>query len=159
MPQFDVSTYLPQIFWVLSIFLCYWLVMDRMIIPKIAEMIEARKRKYNDFIQKAEDINKKAQMSLQQYEETLAAARADANKQIEQNEKELKELITQKEDEIRKELELKMDDYEKKLVDERAKILKKIDNMSVDVALVAIKQLHLPTITREDIDKIAGKGA
>lgn len=134
-------------------------MMDKLIIPKIAEMIEARKRKYNDFIQKAEDINKKAQISLQQYEETLAAARAEANKQIAENEKELKEIISQKEDEIKKELEQKMAEYEDKLADEKAKILKKVDDMSVSIAFIAAKQLNLPSITREDIDKIAGKGA
>lgn len=159
MPQFDVSTYISQMFWVLLIFFCYWLVMDKLIIPRIAEMIEFRKRKYDDFIQKAEEINKKAQTSLQQYEKTLAAARAEASSQIAKNEKELRELISQKESEIKNDLAQKMTEHENKLAREKEKLLKKIDKMSINVALVATKQLNLPSITRADIDEVANKGA
>ena len=42
MPQLEISTYLTQIFWVLLTFICFWLVMDRFIIPGIAETIDAR---------------------------------------------------------------------------------------------------------------------
>ena len=60
MPQLEMSTYGTQIFWVLLTFICFWLVMDRFIIPRIADMVEARKRKYDDYILKAEQITKKA---------------------------------------------------------------------------------------------------
>ena len=60
MPQLEISTYLTQIFWVLLTFICFWLVMDRFIIPGIAETIDARKRKYDDYLLKAERVNKKA---------------------------------------------------------------------------------------------------
>ena len=158
MPQFDVSTYMPQIFWVIVIFFCYWLLMDKFLIPKIAEMVEVRKRKYNDFILKAEEINKKAQESLEQYENTLSAARAEATKQIAENEKELKELITQRESELRQELSLKMAEHEAKLASEKENILKKIDELSVKVAYAAVQQLDLPSITHSDISKLVKKG-
>lgn len=158
MPQFDVSTYMPQIFWVLVIFFCYWLLMDKFLIPKIAEMVEARKRKYNDFILKAEEINKKAQESLAQYENTLSAARAEANAQIAKNEADLKELITQKENELKKELSAKMAVHEERLAAERKNILKKIDELSAKTAYIAVQQLDLPVITRKDIDELAKRG-
>ena len=47
MPQFDISTYFTQIFWLLTTFVCFWFALDKIIIPRIAENIEARKRKYN----------------------------------------------------------------------------------------------------------------
>jgi F-type H+-transporting ATPase subunit b len=158
MPQFDVSTYMPQIFWVLVIFFCYWLLMDKFLIPKIAEMVEARKRKYNDFILKAEEINKKAQESLAQYENTLSAARAEANAQIAKNEADLKELITQKETELKKELSAKMAEHEERLAAERKNILKKIDELSAKTAYIAVQQLDLPVITRKDIDELVKRG-
>lgn len=158
MPQFDVSTYIPQIFWALVVFFCYWLLMDKFLIPKIAEMVEVRKRKYNDFILKAEEINKKAQESLEQYENTLSAARAEAKTQIAKNEAKLKELIAQKEAELKRELSVKMAEHEAKLATERENILKKIDELSVKAAYVAVQQLDLPEITRKDIDELVKRG-
>ena len=158
MPQFDVSTYMPQMFWVLVVFFCYWLLMDKFLIPRIAEMVEARKRKYNDFILKAEEINKKAQESLMQYENALSAARAAAAEQIAQNEAELKELIEQKEAELKQELSLKMAEHKAKLASEKEDILEKIDELSVKVVFTAVQQLNLSAITHSDIDKLVKKG-
>ena len=173
MPQFDVSTYMPQIFWVLVIFFCYWLLMDKFLIPKIAEMVEARKRKYNDFILKAEEINKKAQESLAQYENTLSAARADAAKQIAENEAELKDIIAQKEvdaenkyveallEAVSKNVEVDIPEEmvnEETLAAERKNILKKIDELSAKTAYIAVQQLDLPVITRKDIDELTKRG-
>lgn len=149
---------MPQMFWVLVIFLCYWLLMDKFLIPKIAEMVEVRKRKYNDFILKAEEINRKAKESLEQYENTLSAARAEAAVQIAENEKELKELIIQKETELKEELSIKMAEHEAKFASEKEHILKKIDDLSVKVAYAAVQQLELSSITRSDIDKLVKKG-
>ena len=158
MPQFDVSTYMPQIFWVLSVFFCYWLIMDKFLIPKISEMVEARKRKYNDFILRAEEINKKAQESLAQYEDTLSAAHSEAAKQIAENERELKELISQKEEKFMEELSFKMTEYEAKLKADKEDILKKTDELSLNLAHIAVQQLNLPSITRADIEKLVKKG-
>ena len=82
MPQLEISTYLTQIFWVITTFIIFWMVMDHVIIPKISDTIEARKRKYDDYIIKAEEINKKALATLERYESTLAAAKSKASEQI-----------------------------------------------------------------------------
>ena len=50
MPQLEISTYLTQIFWVITTFIIFWMVMDHVIIPKISDTIEARKRKYDDYL-------------------------------------------------------------------------------------------------------------
>ena len=107
MPQLEISTYLTQIFWVLLTFICFWLVMDRFIIPGIAETIDARKRKYDDYLLKAERVNKKALASLRRYEETLAAAKAEAASQIKKNEDELKNMIAEREEDINRQLKEK----------------------------------------------------
>ena len=102
MPQLDISTYLTQIFWVLVTFITFWMIMDHIIIPKISETIEARKRKYDDYIMKAEEINKKALATLERYEETLTAAKLQATEQIKANEEDLQKMIEKREEEIKK---------------------------------------------------------
>ena len=158
MPQFDISTYISQAFWVLLIFFCYWFIMDKFVIPKISETIEERKRKYNDFIQKAEDINQKAQASLQQYEDMLAAAKAEANEQIQATEKELSSFISQKENEIKQELNEKMTEQKAKITEEREKMLQQTDRLSSELAYIVIKKMQLSSITRADINDSITRG-
>ena len=156
MPQLEISTYLPQIFWVLLIFICFWQVMDKLIIPRIAEAIEARKRKYDDYILKAEQINKKALASLQRYEEALAAAKTSAAQQIKQSEDELKQMIAEKEEAINRQLKETIAENEAKLNKEKEASFVKIEEMSQKAAYAIIEKLGL-SISMDDLRQISEK--
>lgn len=153
MPQLEISTYISQIFWLITTFLCFWLIMDRVIIPRISETIEARKRKYNEFILKAEEINKKALSVLNKYEETLAAAKANAALQISQNEAELKIFVEKEEADINKRLKQKVAENEEKLFHEKEETLKKIEELSQTAAYAVLQQLNIKSVTPDDIKK------
>lgn len=155
MPQLEISTYLTQIFWVITTFVVFWMIMDHIIIPKISETIEARKRKYDDFIMKAEEINKKALATLERYEETLAAAKLKASEQIKANEDELRKMIEEREDEINQQLKSKIAEHEEKLVKDKASTMSKIEELSEIAAVAIIKQLDIKTITEADIKQIS----
>ena len=152
MPQLEISTYLTQIFWVLLTFICFWLVMDRFIIPGIAETIDARKRKYDDYLLKAERVNKKALASLRRYEETLAAAKAA---QIKKNEDELKNMIAEREEDINRQLKEKIAESEAQLLKDKEAAMSKIEEISQAAAYAVIQKLGLETVTAEDIRNAA----
>ena len=145
MPQLEISTYLTQIFWVLLTFICFWLVMDRFIIPGIAETIDARKRKYDDYLLKAERVNKKALASLRRYEETLAAAKED----------ELKNMIAEREEDINRQLKEKIAESEAQLLKDKEAAMSKIEEISQAAAYAVIQKLGLETVTAEDIRNAA----
>lgn len=146
MPQLEISTYLTQIFWTILTFISFWLIMDKLIVPKIAETIEARKRKYDDFIIKAEEINAKALASLKNYEEALTAAKANAAVQIKKNEEELKAFISNKEEEINKRLHTQISEQEKLLAEEKAATMQKVEEMSESLAYTILEQLEIKSI-------------
>lgn len=151
MPQLEISTYLTQIFWVLVTFISFWIIMDRIIIPRIAEQIEARKRKYDDFIIKAEEINKKAIASLNQYEKALAAAKAQAAEQISLNEAELKQFIAEKEASLNETLKEKIAENETMLEKEKNETLKKIESLSQNLAYSILEKLEISSISLDDV--------
>lgn len=157
MPQLEVSTYIAQIFWLITIFLCFWLVMDRFIIPRISETIEARKRKYNEFILKAEEINKKALASLKHYEEALAVAKVNAFEQSRKNEDELKAFIQKEEEEISARLKLKIAENEELLFREKHETMKKIEELSETAVYAVLEKLDIKSVSMSDIQKISSK--
>lgn len=154
MPQLDPSVFLPQAFWLISVFLLFWLIMDKIIIPKIEENIEARKRKYNDLILKAEQINKKAKKSLEKYNEAITVAKEKAFEQIKQSEKELQDYITQKEQELNIEIDNKLEMCEKQLLQEQAEVMSKVNDISKNIALTTLQYLEIKNISTNDIDDI-----
>ncbi len=157
MPQLEISTYLTQIFWVLITFISFWIIMDKAIIPRIAEQIEARKRKYDDYILKAEEINKKAIASLNQYEKALAAAKAKAAEQISLNEAELKQFIAEKEASLSEMLKNKIADNEAMLEKEKNETLKKIESLSQTAAFAILKKLEINSVSPADIENASEK--
>lgn len=157
MPQLEVSTYITQIFWLITTFLCFWFVMDKFIIPRIAETVEARKRKYNEFILKAEDVNKKAIASLKHYEEALAAAKIEAYEQSRQNEAELKAFIREEEENINARLKQKIAENEERLLSEKNETMKKIEELSQAAAVAVLKQLDIKSVSMADIQKVSSK--
>ena len=157
MPQFDISTYTTQIFWLVVVFFSFWFVMDKVITPKIMETIEDRKRKYNDLILKAERVNKKAFEALNKYEEKITAAKKNASEEIKKNEIELKEFIEKKEEEIEKNLEEKIKNSQDQIEKEKKEILNHIDELSEVLAFDIVKKIEIKNITIEDIKEIALK--
>ena len=88
MPQLDLSTYASQAFWMVLCFSLLWLLLSIFITPKIADVLEQRKRKIDDYIRKAEKLNQQAKASLEKYERTLNEAKAKAAADIAANQKE-----------------------------------------------------------------------
>ncbi|MBR5599092.1 MAG: hypothetical protein IKW39_03530 [Alphaproteobacteria bacterium] len=153
MPQFDVSTYLTQIFWLITTFFAFWFVMDKFIVPQIRDCIEDRKRKYDDIILKAEKINRKAMASLKKYEEAIAAAKISATEKIKQNENELKEILAQKEKDVLQRLDEKIKESEEYLNTELEKTKAKVDKLAEETAFSVLQKLGIDNISIEDVEK------
>ena len=57
MPQLDFSIFPSQFFWLCVCFFSMLFIMSKIIIPRIAEMIELRREKIDGNLEKAAEIN------------------------------------------------------------------------------------------------------
>lgn len=80
MPQFDLSTAPSQIFWLVVIFVLFYLVLWRLVLPRMSQVMETRQRKIDDDLARAERLRNEAAAVLADYEKTLAQARAEAGR-------------------------------------------------------------------------------
>lgn len=80
MPQFDLSTAPSQIFWLVVIFVLFYLVMWRLVLPRMTSVMETRQRKIDDDLARAERLRNEAAAVLADYEKTLAGARGEAGR-------------------------------------------------------------------------------
>ena len=155
LPQLDLSTYASQIFWLLLCFCSLWFAVSFFITPKIADIIEQRKRKINEYVQKADKLNNQAKQALNKYSETLALAEKNAESVIEKENSDLKSYLRETENKISAQLNKKIADNEFNLAKEKNDTLQQIENIAEDLAFEIVQKLGFSAITRQDISTIA----
>lgn len=157
LPQLDLSSYASQTFWLLLCFGLLWFLMATFVTPKIADVLEQRKRKINEYVKKADKLNTQAKETLDKYNLTLSQAKKNAEQEIEKERAELKEFLKNAENKMSSQLNKKIGDNEFNLAKEKKNTLLKIEDMSVDLALEIVHKLGFSKISRQDIAEIAQK--
>ena len=157
LPQLDLSTYSSQIFWLLLCFCLLWLMVSVFVTPKIADVVEQRKRKINEYIKKADSLNLQAKLALDNYNETLAQAEKKAEQEIAKEQNELKDYLKNTENKMSAELNKKIADNEFILAKEKKNTLQQIEFIAEDLAFDIVQKLGFSAITRQDIARVSQK--
>ena len=75
MPQLEqISTFPSQIFWLVITFAALFFVMWRIAVPRIADVLEARQKRIDDNLDKAETAKKEAEAAIEAYEQSRVVA-------------------------------------------------------------------------------------
>jgi F-type H+-transporting ATPase subunit b len=82
MPQFEPSSFISQIFWLVVCFAIVFLFAWRVYLPRISATIESRHQRVDSDIARAEELTSEAEEVFAAYEAELAKARADAQEQL-----------------------------------------------------------------------------
>jgi F-type H+-transporting ATPase subunit b len=79
MPQLDVTTWPPQLFWLAITFLALYYVVSRVVIPKTGGVIERRRLTVENDLAAAQRLKAETDLAIKAYEAALAEARQKAN--------------------------------------------------------------------------------
>lgn len=82
MPQFDPSSFPSQLFWLAVCFVALYLIMWKVVLPRIADVLEARQNRVEDDLERARRLAEEAERVLADYEKALADARGRAHEVI-----------------------------------------------------------------------------
>ncbi len=78
MPQFDPNTFAPQIVWLTITFVTLYLLMSRLILPRLTGILSQREDRIDGNLQRAEALKDEAAQVLAGYQKAIADARAQA---------------------------------------------------------------------------------
>jgi F-type H+-transporting ATPase subunit b len=79
MPQLEqIDTYLSQVFWLLITFCVLYFVLWRVVLPRMAQILQTRQGKIDDDLARAEALKKEAEATLARYETAMGKARSEA---------------------------------------------------------------------------------
>jgi F-type H+-transporting ATPase subunit b len=77
-PPFDQSTYASQLLWLAITFGLFYVLMQKVIVPRVGGILENRHGRIAQDLDEASRLNAEADAAIETYEKELAAARAKA---------------------------------------------------------------------------------
>lgn len=78
LPQLDVSTYGPQVIWLGISFVLLYLLLSKMVLPRVGRVLEERQQRIEANLERAAQLKAEADAAKAAYEKGLADARAQA---------------------------------------------------------------------------------
>jgi len=78
MPQFDPQWFVSQVFWLIVTFAVLYVIMSKLVLPRISGVLEEREERIADDLDKAQHLMREAESVLAGYERSMAEAREQA---------------------------------------------------------------------------------
>ncbi|MEQ8666365.1 MAG: F0F1 ATP synthase subunit B' [Rhodospirillales bacterium] len=154
MPQLEqIATFPSQIFWLIVTFTALFLVMWRIAVPRIADVLEARQKRIDDNLDKAETAKKEAEAAIEAYEASLADARDKAHGLINDTAAQIAADSAEKDAELTEQLHARIVESEKAIANAREKALASIRDTAVEVAIAATEKLIGDAPDRAAVEK------
>ena len=120
MPQLDPEFWISQIFWLVLTFGFLYIVLSKLILPKISANLELRKSQIQENIEAAEKQRESSEAKLKEYDDIISKSKLEANNIF----KEARENVL-KEINAKKETLAKQIDEEIKKVEQEINLLRK----------------------------------
>jgi F-type H+-transporting ATPase subunit b len=134
MPQFDLSFFWGQIFWMLVGFGFLYLMMSYLICPMLEEIMSDREEKIKTALQQAEKINGQAEKINQRYQAFLLSAEQEKNDRIQSAYLKIKKEAQKDESKNEVRLRALVRKTEQKIEKSNQLLEQKIDGLAEDIA-------------------------
>ena len=141
MPQLDVTTFSSQIFWLVVTFIALFLTMWRVSVPKISDALEARQKRIDDNLARAEELKKEATAALEAYEASLADARSEAERAVLEANAKLADEAQAREAELGEALTKRIAESEANIAAAMDEAIANIRDVAAEVSLSATERL------------------
>ena len=157
MPQLDISTWPPQLFWLAITFLALYVVMSRLVIPRTGGVIEQRKSTIDGDLAAAQKLKAETDKAAQAHEAALADARAKANAIAQDNRNKLTGEIDAERAKLDAALGAKIADAEKKIAASKAKALADVGDVAADIAASIVSEITGAKVTKAAVAEAVAK--
>lgn len=141
MPQFDPSTYSSQLVWLLITFGALFLIIWKMALPRIADVRDARQRRVEDDLQKAETLRGEAEAAMAALEKSRADAMAEAQGIHRATAQAISEERARRLSEAASRIAAETNAAERRIADEKSRAAETIPEVAGDVVRAAVERL------------------
>ena len=141
MPQLNPEFWISQIFWLIITFGILFIVLTKVILPKISVNLETRKSQILENIETADKQKEESQKKIEEYEKIILDSKLKAKNHFNEAREKILDNINKKRAALEKDLDQEIDGVEKELSDLRNKSGEKINKIAVETSAELIKEL------------------
>ena len=154
MPQLDPEFWVSQIFWLTLSFGILYIVLSKIILPKISSNLELRKSQIQENIDAAEKQRESSEIKLKEYDEIILKSKLEAKNIFkEAREKVLKE-INQKKEVLDKQINEEIKKAEQEIAKLKKESPDKINKIAIETSSILVKKLIGADVNNSSITAI-----
>ena len=154
MPQLNPEFWVSQIFWLVLTFGIMYLVLSKLILPKISNNLESRKSQILENIEAAEKQREDSETKLKEYDQIILKSKTEANSMFNQaREKAIKD-INAKRDVLDKQIDDEISKAEEEIQALKDNAPDKINKIAIDTSSELLQKLIGAEVNNSSISAI-----
>jgi len=154
MPQLNPEFWFSQIFWLIITFGIMFILLSKLILPKISENLEIRKAQILENIEAAEKQREESDKKLEEYDKLITNSKNEAKTYFNKAREEILKDVDKKRENLEKEINEEVNNVEKEILDLKNKSPEKIRKIAVETSADLIKQLIGAEVNNSSISAI-----
>ena len=154
MPQLNPEFWISQIFWLTLTFGILYLVLSKLILPKISANLESRKSQILENIEAAEKQREDSETKLKDYEEIISKSRLDAKTIFNQAREKVLKDINAKREVLDKQIDDEINKAEEEIKTLRKSAPDKINKIAIETSSELVQKLIGAEVNNSSISAI-----
>jgi F-type H+-transporting ATPase subunit b len=153
MPQLDASTFPQQLFWLAVTFILLYLVMWKVVMPRIAAVLQNRQERIDDDLERAQKLRDDAAAVLETYEKTIADGRLQAQTILRDAAAAAAAEADRRQAALREKLARQTAEAEARIRAASDEAMSNIRSVAVEAAQAAVSRLGGSSVSRDDAER------
>ncbi|MGE5148016.1 MAG: F0F1 ATP synthase subunit B' [Candidatus Eiseniibacteriota bacterium] len=141
MPQLDPTHFSAQVFWLVVTFVVFYLVVARVVLPRIGSVLEDRQSRIDRDLAKAGEFKGEAEKVAAEYEAALAEGRANAQAVLRKTAEAAAAVAAERHAALAERLARDIKTGEERIAKARAEAVGNIRGVAAEVAQAAVERL------------------
>tara|TARA_Y100000768_G_scaffold248700_1_gene188794 strand:- start:67 stop:657 length:591 start_codon:yes stop_codon:yes gene_type:complete len=141
MPQLNPEFWVSQVVWLVLTFGVLYIVLSKLILPKISDNLESRKSQILENIETAETQREESEKKLKEFEKIILDSKLEAKNHFNDVRQKTLEEINNKRTVLEKDIDKEIISAEKEINNLKINSKEKIKNIAVETSAELIKQL------------------
>ena len=154
MPQLNPEFWISQIFWLTLTFGILYIVLSKLILPKISANLESRKSQIQENIEAAEKQRKSSEAKLKEYEEIILKSKLEAKNIFKDAKEKIFKDINSKKETLEKQINEEIKKVEKEINELKKTAPQRINKIAIETSSEILKSLLGTEINNSSISAI-----
>jgi len=154
MPQLNPEFWISQIFWLVLTFGILYLVLSKVVLPKISNNLETRKSQILENIENAEKQREESENKIKQFEKIILESKIEAKNYFNEKRQKLLENIAKKRNVLQKDIDIEINAAEDEINKLKNTSGEKINKIAIETSSEIIRQLIGEKVNNSSISAI-----